>query len=185
MKKRNIIFFVSLFCLFVFSSFPVLAKEATPGGIRENIKDKIELKKEDMVEKKEQVKQKVTEMGRQRIQNIYGRIRNRLERRINRLQTLTAGIEEKRMEFSNNGYETNEVMMMISGTKLNLETATELLSQVDLKIDQVFESEDPKSLLPSLKEDLKEVKENIQTSRQSLAQAVRFLANLKGGESAN
>lgn len=192
--KKKIFFLILMMTLFFSDPGSVWAENTTespgpvasPVSLKERLKQKFELRKQNIEESKQQVQAKLTERVRNRVQTVAQNIITRLERRIDGLETYAARLEELAVKFETRGADVTETREKINEAKDYLNTARIDLGIVESQLDQLLESEDPRSDYKELKLAVQKVRDDLHAVRKALAEAVSLLkvqkGQLEGGE---
>lgn len=171
--------------LILYFSTLVFAQEATPSvspmNWRQKIQEKVEGRKEKTQEKKEQIKTKLTERARNRVRNIYGRVRNRLQNRIERLEKIANRIKNRFLFFAEKGQDNTEPNANIAEAEEAIASAKNDLGIVDEKLEELLNSDEPKTALAELKTAVQTVRKDLSTARQALSKAVNSLVRQNQG----
>lgn len=134
--------------------------------VNQEIKQKIEVKREGGITDLKIVRTKISATRRERIRNYFGKAVTRTESLITRLENLISRMEV-RIEKINEGVEdldTTQAETNIADAKIALQSATDKLQEVQDSFEDVLSSDDPKDafggiveLFRGIKADLKEV----------------------------
>ena len=183
--KRKFCSLIILIFLMAYFSTPVFAQEATssvsPMNWRQKLQEKIEVRKEKITERKEQIKTKLTKKAGNRVRNIYGRVRNRLQNRIERLEKITNRIKNRFLFFEEKGKDTTEARVKIAEAEEAIISAKNDLGIVDEKLEELLSSDEPKTALAELKTAVQTVRKDLSTARQALSKAVNSLVRQNQG----
>jgi len=136
--------------------------------VREQRKEKIE-------ERRAKIKANITEKVRKRIKNITNRIKSQLQKRINRLEKIAARIQDRFSFFKEKGRDTTEAETKLTEARTAIVRAQTDLNAVEPKLNELLEDENPRSILPELKEAVKKVRKDLALARQALAKTVNLL----------
>jgi hypothetical protein len=153
---------------------------ASPLSLKEKLEQRLELRKQNIKEHKEQVKAKLTERVRNRVQTVAQNITHRLERRIARLEEFAVHLEELADKFEAKGADVVEARVKVDEAKNYLSIARTDLDLVDVQLDQLLTSEDPRADYEEFKSAVRTVRDDLQAARKALVEAVSLLKAQKG-----
>ena len=182
-KVKRIILTTSIFILgfFVLTSknFNVYAQTGTQTErktLRQEVKEKVQ---ERNVERKASVEAKLKEAQKTRISNFWGRLNIRLQAHIDRLMLLAERIENRLNKFKeeNSGADTVTILAEIEEAKELLSETQAMLDDADTQMEEVLNSEDPKSAFMIFRDSVKEIKENLKSVHGTL---VKVIGDIKG-----
>lgn len=175
MKKKLFSLFLIVFLLFlpivVLAEEDAATVESSPGSLRR----RLETQRAEMLQQKAKVQVKLSEKAQNRIRNNYGKIRHKLQSRIERLEKFVLRIEERFVHFEEKGRDTAMAKAKLEEAKSSMEIAKTDLISADAKLEEVLSSDDPKSLRSELHQAIKLVRDDIKTARQTLSRAVNLM----------
>jgi len=192
--KQKIFSFILAVALLSFSLSLVWAQEAektdtnvaSPTTWQEKIKQKIETRKENLEQHQEQVKVQLSERTRNRVQTATQNMMRRLERRIERLGDHALRLQELTDRFETRGADVADTRVKISEAEAYLDMASTDLDNIEANLDQVLQSQDPRSDFEDLRIASQTARDDLHASRKALVEAVSLLkvqkGQLEGGE---
>lgn len=130
--------------------------------IKENLDNKISSKsteiREKLASRTAEIKARLTENVRFKVKNIYQVVIKRFETAILRLEKLNNRIKVRLQSLkSNKNINTTKIENDIANIETNIGLVKDQVESLSKEIDTVLESEDPKTMFSSLRENIKEV----------------------------
>lgn len=130
---------------------------------------------ETEVTKERGLRKVLTSAKQTRIANLSANISNKLEATIARLETITIRIERRISKMEMEGYDVKEVKEKVSQAKVQLETASTLLKNIDTSVGEVTGSEKPNDVWKKVRETFISAHKALMTAKQNLRECVTLL----------
>ena len=187
--------FIISFLLLVFP-ISINAQNSTPPGeqkrieVKERVDQKL-LDKEDarveiqkrVEERKAQQLEKVKEIRRERVRNLWGVLEKRFLATIGRLETLTARIEARLAKIVQEDPEAD-----VSSIQASIDIAKDLLDEARLALDAIsvdlenlLEEEDPKAAFDNIRLSMKNIKDILIEAHRILVHVIGDIKGLRVG----
>jgi len=168
--------------LFLFISFPVLARNATPSANQEEIETK-----ETLIQSKteQQTATKTARLSEQKqniISNHYHIMMKRLYTATVRLGIILTRIESRieKIEVENEQANLSDIKTKIEDIKVYIDQIMhESMPQTQEIFEEIKNNENPRKILPKLRKSVKESKDDIIAVHQSLIEIIKELKSLK------
>lgn len=180
---RKISFFL-IFLLFInlysiSKPFEAKAKEGTSSvSLRERLEEKLE-------NKRESIKNRITERARNQIRKIFVHLKEQLEKRITRLEKISQKLKNDTEEFAQKGEDVEEIKLHLANADNFLKQSRDVLATLDVELENLLQSQEPKTNFTHLKAMVKEARQNFFKARNELQAAVRLLKRIENKEAVN
>ena len=146
---------------------------------REKLKDKSIVPNEENAEKKEMVREMITEKTRARVRWVLGRLMKRFEHAIDRMEKIITRIESRIAKLKeDDDLDLSEVEANVEEAKELIAGIKEALGEIELAFDEVMESETPKDDFSNLHDLIRGLKDDLLEARKILIKAIRGLKTL-------
>jgi len=167
MKSKIFIFLVLSFFVFTPSVF---AQTTTPFNKR--------------IEKRIEIREKLSAIRRERIRNFFGKMVVRLEATVERLEKLTTRIEAriKIIKDKNEDINTTEVEKTVSEAKIAITKAKTELANLKINLETMLESNDPKIEFANVRKSLKDIIQYLKDTHKLLVQVIGDIKGLRVGD---
>lgn len=143
--------------------------------IQNEIKEQTQVKEET----RERVQAKLQEKNQNRIRTYYGRLSQRINAATGRLNTLGDRILTRLDVLKEEGVDTQEFETKVENAQVLIANADDILKDSESLVEQMVESDDPASLLPTLKEAVTEIKDGLKDSHSILVEVVTGIQGLR------
>jgi len=138
---------------------------------------KREIRAQAQEEHKEQIQAKLTERRQNRIRNFYGRLSTRIAAAIARLNTLSERILARLEVIEGEGQNVALLEADVANAQTIIAGAEDLLADLEGMMEDMIESDDPKSFMPTLKDSVVEIKDALKDAHAIL---VKVITQIKG-----
>lgn len=178
---------IVLSLIILFTSYSSVSARET-GQIQEKVQNRIVTatkRPEISNTNKEQVREKISAVRRERIRSYFGHMVTRFEAIIERLEKIITRLETriKKIESGNEEIKTDSV-------KNDIKQAKEMVSSVKIELqktktlnEEMLASDDPKISFEKVRESTKNIKENLTEIHKLLVHAIGELKGLRVGQS--
>lgn len=149
----------------------------TDRPVREDIREKIEAKREER-----QIK--LTAIRKERIRNFFGKTVTRVEALIERLDNLIARLETRIAKINEevDGVDTIQASDDIAEAKIALVAASSKLSTMSSSLEEVLSSDDPKDAFVETRTLLNEIRTDLKKVHTLLVHSIGELRGLRVGD---
>jgi len=143
--------------------------------VQQEAKTAIQEGKQELIQEKKGI---LTQVRKNAINRIHNRIRNRIVARYNYLQKFKSRIENRILEKEQNSQDMSYAKNKLAEGMQHEESHAVNLKAYEAQLDKILNSENPKDLMPQLRQILKDLRENLRNIRKTLIGATRLLVHL-------
>lgn len=171
---------VAIFLSFIFTP-NVLAQTDRPSTKN---KERIEANKLQREEKREEIKNKITTVKRERIRSSYGKMVIRIESITTRIEKLTLKIEERLQKISDSdeNIDTTVIQDSLDKAKQILDDTKMQTSKLSDNLETMLASENPTEVMKNIKDSIKTIKDNLKEVHEILVSVIGDVKGLRVGE---
>lgn len=173
-----------LACLFILPFFLVTSVSAqtrnpSPKSIQKRDEVKVQIQ-----EKKEEVRNKITTVKRERIMSNYNKMIIRINATIERIETLTSRIEGRldRITTQNDSFDTTLIKESLDQAKEKVATAKIESVSLEGRINTLVDSPSPKDEMSKIKSSLSIIKTNLKDAHLLLVKVIGDIRGLRVGD---
>lgn len=128
--------------------------------------------KEKTREKLEETKEKVRERRNERIRHFYQTLKRRLQAAVERLKKLGERISKRLDKFASRGFEVTALRQKLTNAQSKLSEVEKTIAGLDLEVEAILTSDDPKIAFEKLRKTLREVKEDLKAIHQTYVEII-------------
>lgn len=158
---------------------PSFAQTATPTSIRKQINESRKETKNEIKEIKKETKTTLSNLKKDRVQGLYQSIRNSLTKRFDFLQKTKSLIETRINEKSSQNKDVTTVKAKLAEFSKSQTSYSTNLATVDSKLQELLKSNEPKKLIPDLRNAMNKVRTDLNNMHRVLVDTLRLLVKVK------
>lgn len=148
----------------------------------EERKNRLEAKRAELQQRQEDRQQLLSERMQNRINTVSDNVTGLLERAIERLSGIIDRIENRAAELETDGVDTGDAMDILDEAKTKLNEASALLEGIDVDVDYIYSSDEPRTAWTELRDLFKEIHDMLREVRSLLKDAVAALKKAVRGD---
>jgi hypothetical protein len=160
---------------------PVLAQTTRPSprnqGVRADVRATMEAKREEN-------RNKITAIRRERIRSFFGKMVVRVEATIERLEKLIERLETRiaSIKKTDEKLDTSKAESTIKEARITIEKAKLELTALKARLEELLASDDPKLVFGQIQDSLKTIKDYLKETHVLLVQTIGEIRGLRVGD---